>query len=95
MNVKNALQDECNNCINFLNRLIADLQACNDNLINIPESWMFNRANQRKFNDSEIEKYRDEIVELEELRDGYITVEQLGTARRFFNKMPAWGTYGT
>lgn len=95
MNVKNSLQDECNNCINFLNRLIADLQACNDNLINIPESWMFNRANERKFNDSEIEKYRDEIVELEELRDGYITVEQLGTARRFFYKMPAWGTYGT
>ena len=95
MNVKNALQAECINCINFLNRLIADIQACNDNLINIPESWMFNRADQRRLNDSTIEKYRDEIVELEELRDGYITVEQLGTARRFFNKMPEWATYGT
>lgn len=78
-----------------LQRQIADLQASNDNLVNIPESWLFNRASQRAHNDSCIESCRDEIIELEKLRDGHITTEQLGTARRFFNTMPAWATYGT
>jgi hypothetical protein len=56
---------------------------------------MFNREAQRQLNLRTIESYRDEIIELEDLRDGHITVDRLGTAGRFFNTMPAWGTYGT
>lgn len=81
--------------IQGLQRHIADLEQCNANLDNIPESYRFNRAEQRKFNELRIAEYRDEIIELEELRDGHITEDKLGTARRFFNTMPAWATYGT
>lgn len=89
------MDDKIATIIAHLHRMIAEITACNANLINIPESWMFNRESQRQHNNRVMDRYRDEIVELEELRDGHITVEQLGTARRFFNTMPAWGTYGT
>ena len=94
MQVKNAMNTQAQQLVDFLKRQIADLERVNANLDNIPESWLFNRADQRAYNESRIEEYRDEIIELEDLRDGFITVEQLGTARRFFNKMPAWATYG-
>jgi hypothetical protein len=95
MNVKNALHDKCTSSISFLKRMIADLEQVNANLHNIPESYMFNREAQRQHNLRTIETYKDEIIELEDLRDGHIAVDRLGTARRFFNTMPAWGTYGT
>jgi hypothetical protein len=95
MNVKNALHDKCTSSISFLKRMIADNEQANANLHNIPESYMFNRETQRQHNLRTIETYKDEIIELEDLRDGHITVDRLGTARRFFNTMPAWGTYGT
>lgn len=95
MNVKNALHDNCTTSISFLNRLIDSIEQANANLHNIPESWMFNRESQRQHNLRTIETYRDEIIELEDLRDGHITVDRLGTARRFFNTMPAWATSGT
>jgi len=95
MQVKNALVDEAQKLVDFLKAQIAQIELINDGLNNIPESWMFNRAAARAQNERVIAEYRDEIVELEDLRDGFITVEQLGTARRFFNKMPAWATYGT
>jgi hypothetical protein len=95
MNVKNALHDKCTSSISFLSRLIADTEQINANLHNIPESYMFNREAQRQHNLRTIETYKDEIIELEDLRDGHITVDRLGTARRFFNTMPAWGTHGT
>jgi hypothetical protein len=95
MNVKNALHNKCTTSISFLKRMIAENEQANANLHNIPESWMFNREAQRQLNLRTIESYRDEIIELEDLRDGHITVDRLGTARRFFNTMPAWGTYGT
>lgn len=95
MNVKNALHDKCTSSIKFLERMIAESEQANANLHNIPESWMFNRESQRQHNLRTIETYRDEIIELEDLRDGHITVDRLGTARRFFNTMPAWATSGT
>lgn len=95
MQVKNALTDKAQQTIDFLKAQIAQLELMNDGLNNMPESWLFNRAAARAGNDQAIANFRDEIIELEDLRDGYITVDQLGTARRFFNKMPAWGTYGT
>jgi hypothetical protein len=57
----------------FLQRLIAALE----------------QAPASPFNARQVAAYRDEIVELEDLRDGHLTVGQLGTARRFFNQMPA------
>jgi hypothetical protein len=68
-----------NDIIVFLQRLIAALE----------------QAPASPFNARQVAAYRDEIVELEDLRDGHLTVGQLGTARRFFNQMPAWATYGT
>jgi hypothetical protein len=50
---------------------------------------------QVRLNESCIEQYQDEIFDIELLRDGLITKEQLGTARRFFNKVPDGFTYGT
>lgn len=47
------------------------------------------------FNTRQVAEYRDEIIELEDLRDGHLTVNQLGTAGRFFNRLPDWATYGT
>ncbi len=95
MQVKNALTDKAQQTIDFLKAQISQLEFVNDGLNSIPESWLFNREASRANNNRVIAEYRDEIVELEDLRDGFITVEQLGTARRFFNKMPAWATYGT
>jgi hypothetical protein len=95
MNIKNALHDKCTLTISGLQKQIADLEQVNANLHTRPESWMFNREEQRQRNLRTIETYKDEIIELEDLRDGFITVDRLGTARRFFNTMPAWGTYGT
>lgn len=95
MNVKNALHDNCNSLIGFLKGLIDGIEQANANLHNIPETWMFNREEQRKLNNLTIATYRDEIIELEDLRDGHITVDRLGTARRFFNTTPAWATSGT
>jgi hypothetical protein len=70
MNVKNALHDKCTSSISFLKRMIADLEQVNANLHNIPESYMFNREAQRQHNLRTIETYKDEIIELEDLRDG-------------------------
>ena len=70
---------DINDTIAFLQRLIAALE----------------QAPARPYNVRQVAAYRDEIVELEDLRDGHLTVGQLGTARRFFNQMPAWATYGT
>lgn len=70
---------DIDNTIAFLHRLIGAIELA-------PAS---------PFNTRQVAEYRDEIVELEELRDGHLTVDQLGTARRFFNQMPAWATYGT
>lgn len=70
---------DINDAIAFLQRLIAALE----------------QAPASPFNARQVATYRDEIVELEDLRDGHLTVAQLGTARRFFNQMPAWATYGT
>jgi hypothetical protein len=70
---------DIDNTIAFLQRLIAALEQT-------PAS---------PFNARQVAAYRDEIVELEDLRDGHLTVAQLGTARRFFNTLPAWATYGT
>lgn len=95
VNVKNALHDKCTSAINFLNRMIAENELANANLHNIPESYRFNREEQRQHNLRMIETYKDEIIELEDLRDGHITADRLGTAGRFFNSMPAWGTSGT
>jgi hypothetical protein len=94
MNIKNALHDKCTRTISGLQKHIADLERANANLHNIPESYMFNREEQRQRNLRAIESCKDEIIELEDLRDGHLTVDRLGTARRFFNDMPAWGTYG-
>lgn len=95
MQVKNAINNEAQRLITFLQGQIANLELLNAGLDNIPESWIFSRAAARAQNDRVIESYRDEIVELEDLRDGYLSVGRLGTARRFFNKMPAWATSGT
>ena len=95
VNVKNALHDKCTSSISFLKRMIAANEAANANLHNRPESYMFNREVQRQHNLRCIEAYKDEIIELEDLRDGHITANRLGTAGRFFNNMPAWATYGT
>jgi hypothetical protein len=95
MNIKNALHDKCTRTISGLQKHIADLEQVNANLHNIPESYMFNREEQRQYNLRTIESYKDEIIELEDLRDGHLTACKLGTARRFFNDMPAWATYGT
>ena len=95
MNVKNALHDKCTSSISFLKRMIVENEQANANLHTRPESYMFNREAQRQHNLRMIETYKDEIIELEDLRDGHITVARLGTAGRFFNTMPAWGTYGT
>jgi hypothetical protein len=96
MNVKNALHDKCASTINHLNQLIEKFTQANEMLAasearpNEPApEWRI------KHNLRTIETYKDEIVELEDLRDGHINASQLGTARRFFNDMPAWGTYGT
>ena len=70
---------DIDNTIAFLQRLIAAVE----------------QAPASPFNARQVATYRDEIVELEDLRDGHLTVGQLGTARRFFNQMPAWATYGT
>jgi hypothetical protein len=70
---------DINDTIAFLQRLIAAIE----------------QAPASPFNVRQVAAYRDEIVELEDLRDGHLTVAQLGTARRFFNQMPAWATYGT
>lgn len=70
---------DIDNTIAFLHRLIGVIEQC-------PAS---------PFNARQVAEYRDEIVELEDLRDGHLTVGQLGTARRFFNQLPAWATYGT
>lgn len=67
------------NIIAMLQRLIAAIQ----------------QAPASPFNTRQVAEYKDEIVELEDLRDGHLTVAQLGTARRFFNRMPEWATYGT
>ena len=75
---------DIDNTIAFLHRLIGVIEQCT------PAD-----AQQQRLNASTISTYRDEIVELEDLRDGHLTVDQLGTARRFFNQMPAWATYGT
>jgi hypothetical protein len=95
MHIKNALHDNCTTSISFLKRLIESIEQSNANLHNIPENWMFNREEQRQHNLRTIETYKDEIIELEDLRDGYLTADRLGTARRFFSDMPAWATYGT
>jgi hypothetical protein len=70
---------DIDNTIAFLQRLIAAIE----------------QAPAHPYNVRQVATYRDEIVELEDLRDGHLTVGQLGTARRFFNQMPAWATYGT
>lgn len=70
---------DIDNTIAFLHRLIGVIELA-------PAS---------PFNARQVAEYRDEIVELEDLRDGHLTVAQLGTARRFFNQLPAWATYGT
>lgn len=67
-----------------------DIIACLQRLIAAIE-----QAPAHPFNAVQIATYRDEIVELEDLRDGHLTVGQLGTAGRFFNRMPEWATYGT
>lgn len=95
MQVKNAVNDKAQELIGFLKIQIAQLELVNSGLESTPETWMFNRAASRANNERVIKGYRDEIIELEDLRDGYLTVEQLGTARRFFNTMPAWATSGT
>jgi|GEM_PF-4787084 len=95
MNVKNALHDNCTNLINFLNQMIASLEVANAGLHTLPDSFLIDKDWQRQHNLRTIETYKDEIVELEDLRDGHITVARLGTARRFFNAMPEWATYGT
>lgn len=95
MNVKNALHDKCATLIANLQKYIAELEQINADLPNRPESWLFNREATRQHNLRCIENYRDEIIELEDLRDGHITADQLGTSRRFFNTMPEWATYGT
>jgi hypothetical protein len=95
VNVKNALHDKCTSSISFLKRMIAENELANANLHTRPESYLFNREVQRQHNLHMIESYKDEIIELEDLRDGHITANRLGTAGRFFNNMPAWATYGT
>jgi hypothetical protein len=70
---------DIDNTITFLQRLIAAIE----------------QAPASPFNVRQVAAYRDEIVELEDLRDNHLTVGQLGTARRFFNSLPAWATYGT
>jgi hypothetical protein len=87
MQVKNALADKAQKLVDFLNTQITDLQRINAGLDKA--SWSL--ANNQRV----IANYRDEIVELEDLRDGYLTVDKLGTARRFFNRLPDWATYGT
>lgn len=87
MQVKNAVADKAQKLVDFLNTQITDLQRINAGLDKA--SWSL--ANNQRV----IANYRDEIVELEDLRDGYLTVDKLGTARRFFNRLPDWATYGT
>lgn len=95
MKVKDAVIDEITLALAAVERMIRSIEQANANLHNIPESYMFNRETTRQHNDMYIDMYRAEIIELEDLRDGHITVGQLGTARRFFNRLPDWATYGT
>ena len=67
-----------------------DIIACLQRLIAAIE-----QAPAHPFNAVQTGIYREEIAELEALRDGRLTVGQLGTAGRFFNRLPAWATYGT
>lgn len=50
---------------------------------------------QIRINEHYIEQFQDEIFDIELLRDGLITKDQLGTARRHFNKVPEGFTWGT
>lgn len=50
---------------------------------------------QIRINEHYIETYQNEIFDIELLRDGLITKDKLGTARRFFNKVPEGFTWGT
>lgn len=50
---------------------------------------------QIRINEHYIEQFQNEIFDIELLRDGLITKDQLGTARRHFNKVPEGFTWGT
>lgn len=79
--------DHINQIIAFVQRQIATLDACIERNDDGSHMLAYNKQHRSHL--------ADEIVELEELRDGHLTVEKLGTTGRFFNKMPAWATYGT
>jgi hypothetical protein len=56
---------DIDNTITFLQRLIAAIE----------------QAPAHPYNVRQVAEYRDEIVELEDLRDGHLTVGQLGNLR--------------
>ena len=75
----NHLQDQINN--------LGDINA----RLKMQEGY----EQQIRINEHYIETYQNEIFDIELLRDGLITQDKLGTARRFFNKVHEGFTYGT